>query len=173
VSYLDAFTANTFRTDAQGRLVFAPYGKRGKAYLVPEASARALNRFLRGYFALMMVALGAAVLLARHPAVIALVAAAWLAGYFAKLAHFTRGLPTVPEVPDLEREEAIRRVARAMGQRTIAAICAGSALLAFLCGSLAVKAPGIALYFLTAYFAFVALLYAVRWWQFRDRKEAA
>ena len=41
MGYLDAFTANTFREDSQGRLVLVISRRRRKAYLVPPERAAA------------------------------------------------------------------------------------------------------------------------------------
>src|SRR5215212_5368723 len=78
VGYLDAYTANTFRTDPQGRLVLAPFGRRGKAYFVPPDRAEAFARFQRRYLALAFVALPGAAFALGPLVMAAVIAPLWL-----------------------------------------------------------------------------------------------
>jgi hypothetical protein len=55
MAYLDAFTANAFLKDSQGRLVFVASRRKRQAYLVTPEIASKIGRFVRGAFAFMML----------------------------------------------------------------------------------------------------------------------
>jgi hypothetical protein len=173
MGYLDGLTANMYRTDSHGRSVLVPFGRWGKAYLVPPDRAEAFARFQRRYLAVTMAGILASAIAFGLVIMWAVVLPLCIAGNVAAFWHFIRGLEIAPEVPPLNRREAISRAARAMGARTLAAVCLGATTLTLLCAAfLAYGVRSLALWALTAYFALVAVLYAVRWRQLRDRNRA-
>jgi len=169
VGYLDALIANTYRTDSKGRRVLVPFGRRGKAYVVPPERAQGFLNSLRWMYGVSMVLILASPfvfgLLIMWTAVVPLVIVVSAARFWL----FTRGLELADEVPKLNRADAIDRAVGAMGARTIAAICIAAALLVMICGTLLARGVrSVALWVLMAYFAVVAVLYAVRWRQARN-----
>ena len=171
MGYLDALTANTYRLDSEGRRVLVPFGRWGKAYIVPPDRAEAFARSLRWMYVLSMVALLATPFVFGLFIMWAVVVPLFVAATVARFWLFTRGLEIAAEVPELNRKEAIGRAVVAMGPRTIAAVCLGAAALAVLCATLLARGlHSVALWALLAYFAVVSVLYAVRWRQFRDRE---
>jgi hypothetical protein len=170
MGYLDGLGANTFRMDSKGRLVIVPFRRRGKAYIVPRSEAERLGRFQRWWFASMMVAVLGSVFAFGPVIMVTIVAPLWVGGLYARLWQLTRGLEEASEVPPLSREEALARTAKRMGLKTIAMVCVISALLAGVgVYALVGGVHAVAVWAPTGYFAFVAALYAFRWWQFGRR----
>src|SRR5262245_20953153 len=163
MGYIDGIIANTFRTDSHGQLVFALFRC---AYLVPAERARALLTFLRRYYLLIFIALPTAVLISRSLLIVFVVAVLWLAGLYLKVWHFTRGLASAPELPPLDRQQAINRSMAAMGTRTIAAVAIIFALAGVGGGALlATGTWNVPLLGLTVYSFLVTILYTIRWRQ--------
>jgi hypothetical protein len=173
MGYLDALAASTFRTDSSGRLVIVPFGRRGKAYLVPPERARSFAQFQRWFYGLVLIGIVTGTIAFSPLVTFAVVLPFSLAVYSAYLWRFTRRLETAPEVPDLSRKEAVDRNMRAMGTRTIATVCLAAGLMAALSIFL-LFAKGFSILSLasSAYFGLVAVLYAIKWKQFRRRDAA-
>jgi len=173
MGYLDAIGANSFQTNPRGELVFAPWGRRRQAYLVPRDQADAFLRFQRRYYVLMFIALPLSLLVFRSIPVMLGVGIAWMAGFYLKLWRFTRGLELAAAAPPVSHAEAVDRAATAMGTRTIATVGILSALMTAGSIWLLINAPRtIWAWFGVVYFAAVTLLYAKRWWQLRHRRAA-
>lgn len=173
MGYLDAIGANTFRPDSQGRLVFAPRGRRGRAYIVPSEQAAAYLRFQRRYYLAMFVALPLAVVLLQSVWAVGGVGLVWLAGFYLKLWSFTRRLESAAERPEVTRVEAIDRAARSMGARTLAVVAVlGAAMAAASIWVLTENPRSIGAWIGAVYFTGVTLLYVLRWRQVRRRRAA-
>src|SRR3954452_15178494 len=104
MGFLDALTADAYPRDSQGRRIYAPFGQRGKAYILPAERAAQLAVLQRRTFQLYIVALLAAALLF-GPWALAMVGLLSIAGIFAGFAYTTRGLEESAERPTLSREE--------------------------------------------------------------------
>jgi len=160
MGFLDALAADAYPRDSQGRRVYAPYGQRGKAFILPPEQAERLTRFTRRYFQLYF----AAVLIsgvAFGPWAVVTVGILWIAGYILGIAYMTRGLESATDRPSLPRDERVRRGMSAMGRPTMCAICLGGAALAMGGAWLLLRGDrNLAVWFLTAYGALVSLLYA-------------
>ena len=173
MTYLDALTANTYRTDSQGRRVLVPFGRWGKAYLVPAERAEELVRFQRRYLVVVTVGIVISIFVF-HPLITWwVVLPLSFLGLVAKYWHFTRELEVTIEVPPRNRENARDQALRAMGSRTVAAVCIGATLLALICALLlARRVQSNALWVLMLYFLFIAALYARLWRRLRDGDRA-
>ena len=159
MSFLDALTADAWPRDTEGRRVLAPYGTRGKAFILPEDRALQLARIQRRYFSGFFLALAAAFILG--PWGILAVSALGIAGILVGTALFTRGLQESSERPTMPRAQAVDRAMRAMGRPTMVAFSlAGAAASAAGVWWLLRGERGLAIWFLTFYGSIVCLLYA-------------
>jgi hypothetical protein len=161
MGFLDALTADAYPQDSMGRRVFAPYGLRGKAYILPPERAALLARMYRRGFKLYVAAL----LLAGWvlgPWSVVVVGLLGVAGVFGANAYAVRGLEVSREHPPaLPREERVARAMLAMGRPTMLALCLGGAAFAVAGASLLLRGQrSVAVWFLTFYGALVSLLYA-------------
>lgn len=143
MGYLDALTPNTFRTDAEGRLVLVPFRRR-HGYIVPPERAAAFTLAQRRFWPTMVLLFTVSALAFRSPGVVVLVALIGIGAYTGGLWLFTRSLEIAPEVPAVSRREAATRVTCAMGSRTTGAVAMAAILLAVSGGWLLAKgcAPG-------------------------------
>lgn len=163
MGYLEALTANSFRTDAEGRLILVPFRRR-RGYVVPPERAAAFTRAQRRFWLLLFLAIPASALVFRSAMALLIVGLLGLVVYLGALWLFTRTLEPAPEVPVISRAEAVARVTHAMGARTAGVIALGSGMLAL--GGVALLAAGLrawGVWGLTAYFTLVAVLYARQW----------
>ena len=160
MGFLDALPADAYPRDSLGRIVIAPYGRRGKAFIVPPERAIQIRRFQRQYFLAYFVALVIAGL-TFGPWALWVVAALWMVGFFAGIAYVTHGLEEASERPTLSREERVNRTVQAMGRPTMYVICVGGASFALGGGWLLQRGQrSIAIWFITMYGLLVAALYA-------------
>jgi uncharacterized membrane protein len=160
MGFLDALTADAYPRDSQGRRVWAPYGARGKAYILPTERAERRAGSLRLWFRLFFVALlvGA---IAAGPWGIWLVAVIGIIGGFVEPSVASRGLEESTERPTLSRDERVRRSMHAMGRSTMVAICLGGAASAVAGMWLLIRGErSIAVWFITTYGGVIAGLYA-------------
>src|SRR5258705_10132712 len=159
MGFLDALTTDAYPRDSQGRRIFAPYGGRGKVYILPTERADQLVQFQRLSLPLYLVSLLIAGI-AWGPWALLVVGLLWIVGFFAQLRFVTRGLEEASERPSLPREERVRRSMQAMGQPTMLAIClAGAASAIAGCWLLLQDQRSVAAWFITLYGALVAALY--------------
>lgn len=159
MGFLDALTADAYARDSQGRRIFAPYGRRGRAYVLPDARTHELARFQRRWFQLYIVALlaaGAAV----GPWAVLAVGGAWILVYVVGLRYVARGLEEASERPILPRDERVRRGMRVMGRPTMIAICASGAGSAIFGASLLLRnGRNLGAWFIMIYGVLVTILY--------------
>jgi hypothetical protein len=159
MGFLDALTADAYPRDSQGRRVFAPFGQKGRAYILPPERAARLAYFQRRLFQVYVVALLVAGL-AFEPWALATVGLLSIAGIFMGLAYSTRGLEESSERPTLTREERVSRGLRAMGRPTMVALCLGGLTSAAVGASLLLRGErSVAVWFITLYGLLVAVLY--------------
>ena len=172
MGYLDALTANTFRTDAEGRLVFVPFRRR-RGYLVTPERAATFDRVQRRFWVIMFLVLPASVVAFRTAWAMVLVCLIGIGAYMAGLWHFTRGLESAPQVPAITRSEAAMRVGRAMGSRMTGGLAIAATLLAGGGGWLLIVGLRTwAAWGLTAYFLLLAILYSRQWLRLRHAARA-
>jgi len=160
MGFFDALTADAYPRDSHGRRVFAPYGRRRKAYVLPDERAEQLRRFhRRGFQGYFVALLGAA--LAFGPWAVLAVGVFWMTGLLVGLHIMTRGLEEATERPVLPRDERVRRGMRAMGRPTMYFICLAGAGSATVGAAFLVRGErSVSLWFITLYGAAVAILYA-------------
>jgi hypothetical protein len=169
---LDAITADVFPRDSQGRIVLAPYGRRGKAFILPAEWLPVIRRLQRRYFQALFVAVPVATLLAGPWGSFA-VFVLWTVGQLIGIAYVTKGLEESIERPTVSRSVAVDHWMRAMGRPTMWAICVAGALTA---GGgawlLSHGQRGIASWFLALYGTLVCLLYASKLYRTRGTERA-
>jgi membrane protein implicated in regulation of membrane protease activity len=162
MGFLDALTADAYPRDSQGRRVFAPYGLRGKAYILPPERAAQIAQVQRRVFLSYFVALlfaGVAI----GPWAVVGVGVVSIAGVVVGVAYATRGLEQSQERPSISRDERVNQGLRAMGRPTMFAICFGGAAFAVAGISLLLRGErNVAVWFITLYGALVAVLYGRR-----------
>lgn len=165
MGFLDALTADAWPRDTLGRRVFAPFGMRGRAYILPAERATQLARRQRRYFVALFLAMGAALFVG--PWGILTVAMLGIGGFLVLLSVSTNGLEESTERPTMPRAEAVDRAMHAMGRPTMWAIClAGAATCTSGTWWLLRGERGVAIWFLTIYGAVVCLLYAWKLFRF-------
>ena len=160
MGFLDALTADQYPRDSQGRRIFAPYGRRGKAYILPPERAAQYARLQRRFFLAFFVVLVIAVV-AFGPWAVLAVGLLWIAWVFVGIAHVTRGLEESTERPSLSSEQRRDRRFRAMGRPTMYAFFLGGTAVAVVGAVLLLRGErGVSVWFITLYGALVAILYA-------------
>jgi hypothetical protein len=158
MGFLEALTADAYPRDSQGRRVYEPFGRRGKAYILPPERAVHLALLQRRVFQLYVALLVAGLIFG--PWALAAIGLLSIAGVFAGFAYTTRGLEESAERPTLAREERVRRGLDAMGRPTMYALCLGGATSAAVGASLLLRGERtVAVWFITLYGVLVAILY--------------
>jgi hypothetical protein len=172
MGFFDALTADAFPRDSQGRSVLAPYGRRGKAFILPTERAPQLARIQRRFFVSFLIALvGAAIMVG--PRGILAVGVLWILGFVVGISYFTGGLEESAERPTMPRAQAVDRAMRAMGRRTMWALClAGAASAAVGVWLLLRGEHGLAIWFIAVYSTVVSVLYAWKLYQMRTTRPA-
>jgi membrane protein implicated in regulation of membrane protease activity len=161
MSFLDALTADAYPRDSQGRRVIAPYGRRGKAFVLPPERATEIALVQRRAYRLYVAALIAGGFIA--PWAVLVVAVLTMVCVPLGFAYVTHGLEESTERPDHSREERVKRGLQAMGRPTMLVLCLGGAAMAIGAASLLLRGErSAAVWFLTIYGAIVAALYARR-----------
>ncbi len=122
MSYFDAFTANIFRTDARGRRVICPFGR--KVYAVSPDDERRIKRVVTWFHAVMLVLVVVATIadMPTWPWLLLLVSLL-VAAYLLLVAFLARTLlPLEVSLADLAPvtpSGALDQIARATGRRTL------------------------------------------------------
>ena len=96
--FIDSLLAKTFRTDANGRLLFAPFGPQQKTFIVPPDRAKARIHFLRRFYGVLLggMALGGLAFGSRGVVAVVPAGVAW---YFVYIWRFTRDLQIAGKLP--------------------------------------------------------------------------
>lgn len=118
MGYFDGLVATAFEEDADGRILFLPWGRLGPGYELPADDRTRVGRFIRRFFAVYLVALVAGLGTVGWPAGPGLMLLALLA-WFAAARGFTRNRPAVADPPSVDRCAQSHRRARATGKPTL------------------------------------------------------
>ncbi len=118
--FIDTLLAKTFRTDANGRLLFAPFGPQ-KTFIVPPDRAKAHIHFLRRFYGVLLggMALGGLAFGSRGAVAIVPAGVAW---YFAYIWRFTRDLQIVGTLPTDSTRQTTRQPGQIAQTREIATV---------------------------------------------------
>ena len=111
----DGPAAAAFLHDAQGRTLIRPWGRWGKTYLVAPERQLHLTRFLRRFYATMLVIVVAATLALPMGYAFGLLPLV-LGIYYVSLWRFTRRLPSVESSPVETSRDLQARYAHAAGR---------------------------------------------------------
>jgi Domain of unknown function (DUF1963) len=109
--FIDSLLAKTFRTDANGRLLFAPFGPQQKTFIVPPDRAKAHIHFLRRFYGVLLGGMALGGLAFGSRGVVAAVPAG-VAWYFVYIWRFTRDLQIAGTLP----ADSTRQTSRQSGQ---------------------------------------------------------
>jgi hypothetical protein len=162
MGFLDALSADTYPRDSRGRRVFEPYGRRGKAYILPDERADQIARFARRFFPWYFVALFAAAF-GLGPWGVAAVFLLLIAAMVVATEYATRGLELSSERPAMSVGERRKIGLAAMGRPTMYAICLGAAAVTVVGASLLFRGErNFGVWFLTFYGALICVLYGWR-----------
>jgi hypothetical protein len=164
MSAFDGVIAIALRRDGDGSVTFAPFGARGKCYIVPPEREQHLRRFFRVFFVAMVIAVVVSVWFVGLWSVVILVPV-FLSLLFLKYWHFTRALAVAVSAPaPLSRSESLSVYTQAIGRRKIW-FCIGVTILFSIAGVWMVIDKGDAeSYFVTAVslFGFIVSLRMLR-----------
>jgi len=162
MGYLDALTADAYPRDSLGRRIFEPYGRRGKAYILPDERAAQIARGTRRFFPSCFVALLVAAFV-WGPRGIVTVFLLGVAAIVVGTSYATRGLKLSSERPTLSLAERRKIGLAAMGLPTMYTICLVGAAMAIAGASLLIKGErNFAAWFFTFYGALMCVLYGRR-----------
>jgi len=162
MGFLDALTADHYPRDSLGRRVFEPYGRHGKAYILPDERAAQIARGTRRFFPSCFVAFVVAPFV-WGPLGIAAVFLLGVAAIVVGTSYATRGLELSSERPALSLAERRKIGLAAMGRPTMYVICLGAAVTAIVGSSFLIRGErNFAAWFFTFYGALISLLYGWR-----------
>lgn len=117
-----------------GRIVFRPWGSRGRCYLVTPEQRRSRARWQAAYYALMIGTVSYGMMYLGTAKTFAVVLPIILAGNYVLFWHFSRGLTTTdppPRPSRAEMHEHVRQANRALGKPlllTMLAVCVAGTL---------------------------------------------
>ena len=162
MGYFDGMTGAVIRTGHDGARYYAPLGKYGRMYAVPDdaASARLQTRWRWFYYALFAIMLFAVYYTHANWRLIILAPVAGLIavpfGYWA-----ARGLPTATiaysDLPAITRAQALTTYSRATGRRTLGFVLCASVLMTVMGLATALLTGQIMLWLSTGLFALTSV----------------
>ena len=174
MGYLDGLTANLLRSGQDGRLYYAPAGKLGPLYLVPDAKAAARLRQVWQRFFIVLFVVAIATILAVGPAWIAtagwkllipLPVAALVSWLFGLIVG--RGLPraaiTHRDLAPLSQSDLMKAYSTATGRRTLRLLLAVSVFMAVASVLVALLTPSVTLWVSAAFIVFCSVTIYRAW----------
>ena len=118
MSAFDGVFAITLRTNAEGQVLFAPFGRWGKTYVVPSDRQQHLRRFFRVFYVVMLIAIVVATRFIGW--LVVGVGPVFLSVLYLKYWSFCRRLELAESVPSpLSRSKALSIYSRATGRSKI------------------------------------------------------
>ena len=118
MSAFDGIFATSLRSNAEGQVLFAPFGSWGKTYVVPSDRRQHLRHFFRVFYIVMLIVIVATVPFAGWW-VVALVPV-FLSVLYLKYWSFCRGLAVTDAAPArLSRSDAFSVYSQAIGRPRI------------------------------------------------------
>ena len=153
-----------------GRIVFRPWGKRGKCYLVDPGTRRRFVRALKIHYSLLFLAL---LILWKTWVAYLIVLAVWLVGCYALYWWFSRGLPETDPPPPPSRDQvraALRAQSRAVGPLVfwLGTVVGGG--LTLIAGFLLVLTGELSMVLPTLFFGFCTGIFVWRLTHFRKQR---
>ena len=99
MSFLEDLIAKAFRKDSRGRLTLAPYGPRGKVYVVPPDRVKKYTRFMSRFYASLAGAIVLGALIFGTRVLVGVIIPAFVGFSFIYMRRFTRDLEVGTDVP--------------------------------------------------------------------------